>query len=377
MKKFLIPVFVLVLVSCQKNNETTNTDPVSAMLNLPESPFNYENPNFPQHLLEPNVLNADNTPLNNNVTDNGATLGRVLFYDKNLSKNKTVSCASCHKQELGFSDDLILSDGFDKGKTGRHSMGLTMARFYQNGRFFWDERAATLENQVLMPIQDPVEMGLTLDTLVERISNLDYYPELFENAFNSTEINEEKIARALAQFVRSMVSYETKYDVGRVQANTPVEPFSNFTQQENMGKQIFFNPNLGSCAGCHGSEAFISPGPRSNGLDLTITDGGVGAENGNQNQEGKFKAPSLRNVAIRAPFMHDGRFSTLEQVVEHYNSGVQASPNLDNILRDPNTGLPKKLNLNTNQKAALVAFLNTLTDDNMVTDEKFADPFWD
>ncbi len=382
MKKLVFPlVAVLVIAACKKEENGGNikdpNDPVSQYLNLPETPFNYANPNVPNHIAGDNGLMAsDNTPFNNPVTDHGATLGRVLFFDKNLSLNRTVACASCHKQENGFSDPLVLSDGFDGGKTGRHSMGLTNARFYNNGRFFWDERAASLEEQVLMPIQDPVEMGLTLDTLVERVSNLPYYPTLFTNAFGDETVNNDRISRALAQYVRSMMSFRSRYDEGRAQVNNPNQPFPNFTQRENHGKNIFFAPNMGGCAACHGTEGFVAPGPRNNGLDATNTaDEGVGGINGNPNQFGLFKSPSLRNIAARAPYMHDGRFATLQEVVEHYSSGVQDNPNLSPPLRQPN-GTVRLANLSTGQKAALVAFLQTLDDNAMATDERFSDPFY-
>lgn len=375
-KVFLACCLLLIMLSCTKETDLPTIGDSEMAINLPNNPFNYSNPGLPQHLLDPAILNADNTPFNNPVTDHGATLGRVLFYDKNLSFNKTVACASCHQQDRGFSDPLVLSDGFEGGKTGRHSMGLTNARFYQNGRFFWDERAASLEEQVLLPMQDPVEMGMTLDSVVARVANLDYYGALFQNAFSTTEVTSENISKALAQFVRSMVSYQSPFDVGRAQANNAMQPFATFTQEENRGKQIFFAPNLGGCGVCHGTDAFIAPGPRSNGLDATITDAGVGGNTNNPNLQGIFKSPSLRNVAARAPYMHDGRFATLEEVVEHYNSGVQMSPNLHPALIDPNTNQPKILNLSTADKTALVAFLNTLDDNKMMADEKFSDPFF-
>lgn len=171
----------------------------------------------------------DNTPANNPVTDEGATLGRVLFYDKKLSANGTVSCASFHQQDKGFSDDAALSLGFDGGTTRRHSMSLINARWYGRGRFFWDERAATLEEQVLMPFQDPVEMGMTLDQVVNTVAAQTYYPELFQAAFGSEEVTAEKISMALAQFVRSIVSVNSKYDEGRPQANIPTNDFPNYT----------------------------------------------------------------------------------------------------------------------------------------------------
>jgi cytochrome c peroxidase len=250
-------------------------------LNLPLIPLDYS-VNLPAHFLTnapgplPTSINGlDNTPANNPITNAGATLGRVLFYDRNLSQNRTISCASCHQAGNGFSDPSVLSIGFNGGHTRRHSMTLINARYYQRARFFWDERAATLEEQVLMPFQDNVEMGLTMTTLVDRVNEQYYYPELFANAFGSSTINSDVISKALAQFVRSIVSYNSKYDTGRALVNGPGQPFPNFTAQENQGKQLFFQtiPNGGgACFACHTTEAFVSanPGPQNNGIDIIL-----------------------------------------------------------------------------------------------------------
>lgn len=376
MKYYLVLISVSFLCfSCKKNDEV-NIPVENQYINLPTTPFNYANPDIPAHVLnDPSLLAADNTPFTNPVTDAGATLGRVLFYDKNLSKNKTIACASCHQQANGFSDPLVLSDGFEGGKTGRHSMGLVNARFYNNGRFFWDERAASLEAQVLLPMQDPVEMGMTLDSVVGRVSALPYYSTLFTDAFGDETVSADRISRALAQYVRSIMSYQSRYDEGRAQVANPNQPFPNFTQQENQGKNLFFNPQLGGCAGCHGTEGFVAPGPRNNGLDATnVADQGVGGNSGNPAQAGLFKSPSLRNIALRAPYMHDGRFSTLLEVVDHYSTNIQDNPNLSAPLRQPD-GSIKRMNFTATEKAALIAFLQTLTDQSLTTDEKFSDPF--
>jgi cytochrome c peroxidase len=373
----LIAAFTFLLIACKKNNDIVAVDPWADILNIPSVPFNYANITLPAYLSTPNIAGQNNTPANNGITDWGATLGRVIFYDKNVSLNNTISCASCHSQSTAFSDNLALSKGFLGGNTGRNSMGLTNARFYPNGRFFWDERAATLEIQTLLPIQDHVEMGMHLDTLVNRFKNLSYYPSLFTKAFGDATVNNDRISKSLSQFIRSIVSYESKYDAGRatlpVNAAPPTFNFSNFTVQENRGLQLFFTPQL-ACAACHGTETFTAAMAKHNGLDLTTTDRGFGAVSNNIANDGKFKVPSLRNVELTAPFMHDGRFATLEQVVEHYNSEIKNHPNLDPALKQPN-GLPKQLNLSVADKAALVAFLKTLTDTRMITDVKYASPF--
>lgn len=374
-----VVVLSMAIVACQPE---TPVDPVSLALNLPNNPYNYSNPNVPAHFEAANVINRDNTPFNNAVTDYGATLGRVLFYDKTFSANRSISCASCHHSGQGFGDTATFSRGFAGGRTGRHSMSLANARFYANGNFFWDERAGSLEQQVLMPFQDPVEMGMTLDSLVARAQSKAYYPPLFEQAFGTSEITSDRISKALAQFVRSIVSYQSRYDAGRAQVAGPGVAFPNFTPQENQGKNLFFgitpgggNPAPGACIGCHGTEAFTAPGPRNNGLDLvSTTDLGVGQTTGNPAQNGLFKVPSLRNIAERAPYMHDGRFATLEEVVDHYSTGVQKHPNLSPELRSPN-GTPLNPNFSPTQKAALVAFMRTLSDPTLRTDPKFSNPF--
>lgn len=347
-------------------------------LNLPEEYFNYANIELPPHLQLPNLQTLDNTPADNPITDAGATLGRVLFYDTKLSANETVACASCHKQALAFTDEAILSAGFEGGLTGRNSMSLAMARFFATGHFFWDERAATLEDQTLMPIQDPVEMGMSLEELGARLGNTEYYPPLFEAAFGTSEITASRMALAMAQFIRSMVSFQSKYDLARLAAPdiVPVDPLPGLTPQENLGKAIFFGPSAGNCAACHGTEGFVAFGAFNNGLDLEYTDPGKAGNTFSQLDVGLFKVPSLRNVALTAPYMHDGRFETLEEVVNHYDTGLAAHPNLSQFLRvgGPN-GPPRHLNLSAEEKAGLIAFLNTLTDTIFITDERWSNPF--
>lgn len=400
---FLI-LWVLVLVgSCKKDTyisldtlegEESNEAAFSA-LNLPEIPFDYEDIALPDHFLTNSfpdnlrfqfaAIESDNTPLDNPITNEGAVLGRVLFYEKKLSANGTISCASCHKQENGFSDDVVLSLGFEGGTTRRHSMGLTNARFYQTGKFFWDERAESLEEQVLMPFQDPVEMGMTLEQVVQTVREQTYAAPLFRDAFGDETINADRIARALAQFIRSMVSVNSKYDEGRNMVGSPLVDFPNFTVDENQGKQLFYRQNLAgpSCSSCHGSEAFVAPllapnattNGTNNGLDAnSMDDLGVFESTGINGHMGKFKVPSLRNIAIRAPYMHDGRFSNLEEVIDHYSTGIQDHPTLQPFLRDAN-GNPIRYNFSDQEKTALIAFLNTLTDDRFIRDEKFSDPF--
>ena len=356
----------------------------TSRIELPATPYAYTDLVLPAHFdVETEGFHGqmpmtatDNTPADNPITDAGATLGRVLFYDRNLSQNRTIACASCHKQEFGFSDDRVLSLGFEGGETGRHSMGLTNAR-YGMEIFFWDGRADTLEDQVLMPMQDPVEMGMTLEEVVERVREADYYPPLFEEAFGDQDVTVERISRALAQFVRCIVSKESRYDVGRAQVAARSDDFPNFTDEENLGKRLFSAPPpLGgfACFICHQGEGFVAVAPTSNGLDAEVTDRGLAGFTDSARHEAMFRVPSLRNVAARAPYMHDGRFATLADVVDHYSQGVQASPNLGAPFGVVD-GVVPQFNMTEAQKTALIAFLSTLTDDAVLTDQKLSDPF--
>lgn len=362
-------------------------------LDLPWPPFEYDPP-LPDHFTVPAVQALDNTPAGNPISDDGATLGRVLFYDVVLSANETISCASCHPQQTAFADPLERSEGFEGGLTRRNSMGLSNARFYAPGHFFWDERAATLEDQVLMPIQDPVEMGLTLAELVERVGAQPYYPVLFERAFGDAAVDADRISRALAQFVRSITSHRSPYDEGLSQTGgDPLADFPSFTAQQNLGKAVFFG--VGNCATCHlgqlgeplpagmppaqppgNAAVFMLIEPLDNGIDAPLVgvDNGVGDQLGDTAFNGMFKSPSLRNADLTAPYMHDGRFETLAHVVQHYDTGVQPHPNLDPRLEDTD-GQPQRLNLQTVEKQALLSFLSTLTDVALVEDVRFSDPF--
>ncbi len=357
---------------------TTTSDipiEVSAALSLPEVMHNYSDPDLPAHFNTAIVQGFDNTPIDNVIYDELATLGRVLFYEKQLSANGMIACAGCHLQANGFSDPNQFSIGFQGVTTSRNSMGLANSKYYERGHFFWDERANTLEDQVLEPIQSVVEMGLTLEQAESNVIGQAYYPYLFEQAFGDSTVTSERMSQALSQFVRSMISYQSKYDTG-VASN-----FINFSATENRGRDLF-NSARTNCATCHvnnrnnGNEAILQPDRTfNNGLDAALVneDNGVGDLVNTQNQNGRFKVGSLRNIELTAPYMHDGRFATLLDVVEHYNSGVQDHPNLDNRLQ--RNGDPIQMNLSDQQKQDLVAFMLTLTDDTFITDEKFSDPF--
>jgi cytochrome c peroxidase len=339
-------------------------------LRLPETPYPYASLDLPAHFRTPAARRFDNTPADNPVTDHGATLGRVLFYDTRLSANNTIACGSCHEQQHAFAVAQRFSKGFEGKLLDRNAMSLVDLRYSPRGRFFWDERARSLEEQVLVPIQGKSEMGQDLTKLVEILARDEHYPELFRKAFGDSEITAAGIARALPQFLRALVSYQSKYDECRAKARSVRDDFEGFTAEENRGKSLF----LRECASCHlpaGQDAhFFTNRPLNNGLDADYknSDGGVGDITLNGSEIGLFKSPSLRNVEHTAPYMHDGRLATLEAVIDHYSRNVKPHPNLDGRLR-------RRLDFNENEKAALVAFLKTLSDQKFLTDPKFSDPF--
>lgn len=326
----------------------------------------------------PAYITKNNTPGNNAITDAGATLGRVLFHDKRLSRNDTVSCSSCHVQSKAFGDSPTASTGVN-GITGRHSMRLVNARFANEVRFFWDERATSLENQTTQPVRDHVEMGFSgtsgdpaFADLVTKLSAIPEYRVMFSMTFGSSTITETRIQQSLAQFVRSIQSFDSKYDAGRAVAQDN-QPFPNFTAQENAGKQLFLAPpNAGGagCAGCHAPPEFdIDPNSRNNGITASIA-GGVDTTN--------TRSPSLRDIvgpggSSNGGMMHHGGLATLADVINHYNQIPGDNPNLDPRLRRP--GGVQNLGFSQTQKDNLAAFLRTLTGSSIYTDEKWSDPF--
>ncbi len=366
-----LSAIILILATCTKENvKVINQSP-----QLPDTYYDY-----------PAIFNSGN----NSTTDAGATLGRVLFYDKKLSLNNTVSCGTCHQQQKAFSDGKQLSEGFEGRITRRNAPGLI--NLHQMSRFFWDGRTETLEELALQPVENHIEMGMeNMDDLATKLTAYDYYPPLFQDAFGTSDINPELISKAIAQFLRSMVSHEAKID--------QIESTEELTGLERLGHELFFSWERGGCVNCHSGNNFSGWGTNfSNiGLDESYADNGLGELR--RDADGRFKVPSLRNVALTAPYMHDGRFETLEEVVEHYSNGVQAHPNLDWSLRNgslndvffggdiiivPSNGIPNETgnpdapirrNFSDTEKRALVAFLHTLTDKQFITDPKYADPF--
>jgi cytochrome c peroxidase len=362
------PILVLVLLLSAAALSASRT--TKSTLNLPATPYRYASVELPAHFRESGP-NRDNTPPGNALTDDGATLGRVLFYDTRLSANNSTSCGSCHVQAHAFADPKPFSKGFHGVLTDRRAMPLVNVRYYERRRFFWDERAGNLEEMVLLPIQSRIEMGQDLKQVMDTLARDRTYRVLFTQAFGDRQVTEQRIGKALAQFVRSIVSYQSRYDEGRARTQSALEDFGNFTLQENRGKALFMR----NCSTCHmkdGNEHFFVPTPANTGLRGTdpTADGGVADVTLRGTDLGSFKSPSLRNVEVAAPYGHDGRFATLDALIDHYS---------DNPIVDPSVGYvnPRPLTFTASEKAALIAFLKTLTDRTLLTDPRFSNPFVD
>ncbi len=321
----------------------------------------------PYELVLPASLPKPKLPEDNPLTVEGIKLGNKLFFDDLLSGDNTMSCSGCHNQKHAFTDnELALSLGIHKEEGKRNSMPI-FNMFYHNNGFFWDGRAASLREQSLMPIQDPLEMDETLENVVKKLKATKEYPQLFFNAFGTTEINPLRISLALEQYMFTLVSGNSKYD--RYQAGT-----DQFTESEKRGFDLFFAerdpiPFIkgGDCFHCHSGPNFTNNEYMNNGLDEFFVDLGLGAVTKKASDNGKFKVPSLRNVQVSGPYMHDGRFKTLEEVLDHYNSGVVDSPTLDANMHGALLGLK----LNEQEKTDIINFLKTLTDEEYLTNLEY------
>lgn len=335
----------------------------------------YANPRLPAY-FDATVKALDNSPATNAVNNRVATLGRVLFYDLRLSTNNHASCASCHQQRFGFTDPMRFSNGISTAAiTDFHAMRLGNLRYWQPGTTFWDRRAASVEAQASHPLHSLIELGWGgpaggLDALMRKMAATELYPDLFAWAFGSPAITEPRIQQALAQFLRAMISSSSRWDEGYARVFSPTAPnraldrdLPNFTAAENRGRHLFMTSAAqggANCSSCHLPPTFaLAADSGSNGLDA--------------GEKRLLKAPSLRSVGLTGPYMHDGRFQTLAEVVEFYDHGVQDGPALDHRLREGRA--PRRLNLSAVDKAALVAFLMTLNDDALIKDPRFSDPF--
>ena len=356
--KLILGVMLSLLIgaySCKKDEDN------SKEVTLDSTPYNLDLKGFP----------APEIAADNPLTKQGVALGRLLFYEPMLSSDGSMSCASCHRQEDAFTDTAKFSTGVKKMFGGRQAMPVFNMAWNTN-EFFWDGRAHLLRDQSLLPIQDELEMDETLENVVSKLSATQKYKDQFKRSFGTDEINEFKISLALEQFMNSIVSNDSKFD--KVEAGT-----ETFTTSEQRGRDLFFleyNPfdsaNSGAdCAHCHGGVNFENNRYMNNGLDATFADNGRFKATNLDKDKGKFKVPSLRNIEKTFPYMHDGRFKTLEEVVEHYDSGIENSATIDPTVQNT---MQTGLRLTTQQKIDLIAFLKTLTDNSLLTNPEYSDP---
>lgn len=352
---WLIFALLLTLVSCQKDRVSYIATPYA--LQIPS--------HFPQMPV----------PKDNPMTVEGVNLGRRLFYEKKLSLDNTIACASCHAPESAFSDPNTFSKGVNGTLGARNSMALINLGWQTF--FFWDGRAKTLEQQILEPVRNPVEMHQSWIAAVSKLQGDVSYRNDFYRVFNESGIDSLKVSKVIAQFLRTMISGTSKYDVMYKIENTL--PLSGVDQQvsatitpsEWAGYDLFKSLNGADCFHCHNGPLVQVQKFSNNGLDAVFSDLGRYAITGNPSDRGKFKVPTLRNIALSAPYMHDGRFQTLDEVIEHYSSGIQQSVTIDPLIEFANQG---GVQLDAEQKELLKTFLLTLTDDHFIHNPDFRAP---
>jgi len=355
---------LIFVVSCKKSNDPPTSKPIPPVEG--PTPYAWEDPLFFQQMVIPG---------DNPLTVEGIKLGRMLFYDVRLSGDDTQACADCHLQENAFGDPNQFSTGIDGIEGNRQ--GMTLENLGYQFDYFWDSRSETLEEQIIQPVINPIEMNAQWSDVMEKIKDDVDYMDLFKIIYSTSDIDSTHVAKVMAQFLRTVVSSESKYDKWR-----KGEYF--FTPEEAHGFDLFQkeggDPELGQggewgadCFHCHplAGMQFSDYLLHNNGLDSVFTDLGRGEVTGDPNDFGRFKTPSLRNVEVSAPYMHDGRFETLAEVVEHYNSGGHASPTIDPFMKYTQGGLQ----LSEQDKLDLIAFLKTMTDISFLTDTSYSSPF--
>jgi cytochrome c peroxidase len=360
MKKITLAMALLagLVYACKTDDpveEPATYDPTPAEINLRDFP----DPEFP----------ADNKP-----TVQGVLLGRMLFYDKSLSKDGTQSCADCHRQPDGFSDSLQFSIGVENLPGKRQAMPVMNLAWHKNG-MFWDGRSPSARDQALRPIQDPLEMNETLPNVIAKLSADKKYTDQFVRAFGDPTITPERIANAIEQFEFTIVSNNSKYDRWKRGQAT-------LTDSEERGRKLFFTEydpisgqKGGECFHCHAGFNFTNDEYMNNGLDADADqdDEGRMLVTNDPADKARFKTPSLRNIARTAPYMHDGRFKTLEQVIDHYNTGAKQSATVEFLMQY--NLQPGGLGLTAQDKADLVAFMKTLTDEEFLNNPAYKSPF--
>lgn len=348
MKKGLILIVIIICSSC--SSEDSGYQPTSLPLDIPEI--------FSTNIIPPII------PAENPQTVEGVALGKRLFFDGILSSDGSKSCASCHSPQNAFSDTTPTSIGVSGVSGFRNSMPLFNLAWNYNERFTWTGRELSLERQIEGPVTNPIELQSNWEEVIDRLQNHPEYPELFQLAFNTSTISKDLITKAIAQFERTLISANSKFDrytLGQ----------ASLTPQELNGLDIFLREDKGDCFHCHGNPnnpLWTDNDFHNNGLDATFIDLGLGVFTGDPNDNGKFKTPSLRNLAYTAPYMHDGRFATLDEVINHYSEGLQNSPTIDPLMKQIAQG---GVQLSAQEKADLKAFLLTLSDPSFLNNPDF------
>lgn len=323
--------------------------------------------NIPSHFPDMNI------PADNPMTVEGVELGRYLFYEKRLSGNDQMSCGTCHTPYTSFSDSAKYSTGIDGIKGNRNAMALINLGW--DSFFFWDGRATSLEQQILEPVPNPIEMHLSWKEAISKLKKDTYYRNQFYKAFGVEDFDSTHAAKAIAQFIRTMISGSSKFDVMyKIENNKPLsvaEQAMSIDPEEWAGYDLFKSLNGADCFHCHNGPLMRVAKFSNNGLDFSFLDLGRGAITNNPNDHGKFKVPTLRNIALSAPYMHDGRFKNLDEVIEHYSSGIHPSPTIDPLIEFSSQG---GVQLDAQEKYLLKKFLFTLTDYTFINNPDFQDP---
>ena len=319
--------------------------------------------------LEIPILFADKLiapiiPADNPLTQEGVALGKKLFFDTILSGDETQSCASCHDPKKSFTDQQQFSNGVNDNLGTRNAMPLFNLAWNFDERFAWDGKEFSLEKQALEPVSNPIEMHGNWENITKKLQNNLEYKDLFLRAFGTSIIDSTLVTKAIAQFERTLISGNSKFDKylrGEI----------NLTPEEQNGFDVFMDESKGDCFHCHGSDnnpIWSDNKFHNNGLDNVFVDLGLGKITGDPKDNGKFKSPSIRNLAFTAPYMHDGRFATLEEVINHYSEGLKRSPTIDPLMKKVDEG---GVHLSTQDKSNLKAFLQTLSDYNFIKNPTF------
>ena len=356
MRRQLLLYFLLslIIISCKKDdNEDIGYSATPASLTIPTI--------FEQKLLPPDI------PADNPQTVEGIELGKKLFFDPILSGNDTQACASCHSPQNAFTDVRQFSVGIDGIAGNRNSMPLYNMAWNFNKKFFWDGRAFGLEEQILEPVTNPIEMHNTWEQAAASLQATSVYPDLFNDAFGTTTIDSTLVSKAIAQFLRTLISGNSKFD--RYLLNQEM-----LTPSELNGLNVFLDESRGDCFHCYGNPnnpLWTDNAFHNNGLDEVITDKGLGQVTGDPRDFGLFKTPSLRNLAYTAPYMHDGRFATIDEVIDHYSEGLVYSETIDPLMKSVPQG---GVQLSESDKADLKAFLLSLSEPGFINNPDFQDP---